>query len=103
VIGVEMGQHDERNSIDVEVVEAAIDKPRIGTCVDDDRRTRRDPDSHRVALADVAHREQPVTRRPADPPPRLDDPSRVTAASAALASGRSRTSAPTRPRPRTGM
>ena len=65
VVGVEVGEHQQRHLLHVEPVEAAVDQRGIGAGVHDDRAARAGPERERVALADVADREHPAGRRPA--------------------------------------
>lgn len=65
MVGVEVRQDDQGDSIDVQPVEALVHQRRIWACVDDDHRPSPGVEDQPVALADVAHHHQPVVRRPA--------------------------------------
>ena len=65
VVGVEVGEHQQRHPVDAEPAQAAVDRARVGPGVDDDGRARPGAQHQRVALADVAGREHPAARRPA--------------------------------------
>ena len=60
MVGVEVGEHEQRHAGHAEPAQAAVDEPRVGTRVDDDRAARSRPQHERVALAHVAGGEHPA-------------------------------------------
>jgi len=70
VIGVEVGEHEQRHPAYPQAVQAAVDHVRVRPGVDDHGRAGSDRQRERVALADVARDHDPAGRRPAD---RTDD------------------------------
>lgn len=64
VVGMEVGQDEQRHGRDLEALEAAVLRARIRPGVDHDRRVRPVGEQHPVPLAHVAEDQDPVRRRP---------------------------------------
>ena len=64
VVGVQVSQHDQRDPAHPQPVQAGVDGPRIRPGVDDDRAAGPRGKHDGVALADVAHHQEPPRRRP---------------------------------------
>ena len=60
VVGVEVGQNDQRNPVDAELVEAAVDQDRVRTGVDQHGLTGPGRHHEGVALADRTRDEHPI-------------------------------------------
>ncbi len=69
MVGVEVGEQQQRNACDAEFPQTAVGRPGVGAGVHDHGRAlaRRQHDG--VALPDVTHRERPARRRPAGDEP----------------------------------
>jgi hypothetical protein len=68
VVGVQVADHDHRDGVNAQPVQACVDRPVVGARVDEHRTprlTRRE--DQRVALADVARHDHPARRRPPGP------------------------------------
>ena len=64
VVGVEVGQDQQWDLIDVEPTQAAVDRGRLGTRVDDDACAVAHVDDQGITLPDVTGDDQPAARRP---------------------------------------
>jgi hypothetical protein len=65
VVGVEVGDQHQREGGDAQPVQAAVDRPDVGTCVDEDPGSGGGREHDRVPLPDVADDSEGVRRRPA--------------------------------------
>ena len=67
MIGMQVGQHEQRHPTDPQPSQAGVDRARIRSAVDDQRGAGAGADGEAVPLADVAAGQHPAGRRPRRP------------------------------------